>query len=115
MLIAFPDDDEMRLAVANFLREAQRQLGGNEIDAAMLQVRKALETVKNTGSWPRPSGKKDKGDITADERRALIRAAVEDQASGAMHVDPGTKDYTYSRTEVEALIAITAALLNALP
>ena len=26
-----------------------------------------------------------------------------------------TKDYTYSRTEVEALIAITAALLNVLP
>jgi hypothetical protein len=32
-----------------------------------------------------------------------------------MHVDPGTKDYTYSRTEVEALIAIAAALLNVLP
>jgi hypothetical protein len=29
-----------------------------------------------------------------------------------MHVDPGTKDHTYSRSEVEALIAITAALLN---
>ena len=32
-----------------------------------------------------------------------------------MHVDPGTKDYTYTRAEVEALIAITAALLNVLP
>ena len=31
-----------------------------------------------------------------------------------MHVDAGTKDY-YSRTEVEALIAITAALLNVMP
>jgi hypothetical protein len=31
-----------------------------------------------------------------------------------MHVDPGTKDCTYSRTGVEALIAITAALLNVL-
>jgi hypothetical protein len=30
----------------------------------------------------------------------LIRAAAEDQASGAMHVDPGTKDHAYSRTEV---------------
>lgn len=115
MLIAFPDDDEVRLAVGGFLREAQRLLGGNEIDAAMLQVRKALETIKNTGSWPSPAGKKDKGEITAPERWALIRAAAADQASGAMHVDPGTKDYTYSRTEVEALIAITAALLNVLP
>ena len=115
MLIAFPDDDEVRLAVGGYLREAQRLLGGSEVDGAMLQVRKALETIKNTGSWPWPVGKKDKGEITAGERWALIRAAVEDQASGAMHVDLGTKDYTYSRTEVEALIAITAALLNVLP
>jgi hypothetical protein len=115
MLIAFPDDDEVRLAVGGFLRQAQRLLGGTEIDAAMLQVRKALETIKNTGSWPWPVGKKDKGEITAGERWALIRAAAEDQASGAMHVDPGTKDHIYSRAEVEALIAITAALLNVLP
>jgi hypothetical protein len=114
MLIAFPDDDEVRLAAGGFLREAQRLLGGAEIDGAMLQVRKALETIKNTGTWNLPGGKKDKGQITADERWALIRAAM-DQASGAMHVDPGTKDYTYTRAQVEALIAMTAALLNVLP
>jgi hypothetical protein len=63
-------------------------------------------------SWP---GKKDKGERTADERWALIRAAMEDQASGAMHVDPGTKDYKYTRAEVETLIAMTAALLCIVP
>jgi hypothetical protein len=89
MLIAFPDDDEPRRRVADFLREAQRLLGGSEIDSAMLQVRKALETIKNTSGWNWP-GKKDKPDRTVDERWALIRAAMEDQASGAMHVDPGT-------------------------
>lgn len=68
MLIAFPDDDEVRLAVGGFLREAQRLLGGSEIDGAMLQVRKALETIKNTGSWPWPTGKKDKGEISTGER-----------------------------------------------
>ena len=86
MLIAFPDDDETRLPVANFLREAQRLLGGNEIDAAMLQVRKALETIRNTGSWPWLAGKKDKGEITADERWARIRAAAEDQAIVVINV-----------------------------
>jgi hypothetical protein len=40
MLIPFPDDDEPRRGIADFLREAQRLLGGNEIDSAMLQVRK---------------------------------------------------------------------------
>ncbi|MGI5238786.1 hypothetical protein [Dactylosporangium sp. CA-139066] len=111
MLIPFPADDEPRRVVADFLREAQRLLGGNEIDSAMLQVRKALETIKKTSGWNWP-GKKEKGDITADERWALIRAAMEDQASGAMHVDPGTKDYKYSRAEVETLIAMTGALLR---
>lgn len=50
-----------------------------------------------------------------DERRALIRVAMEDQASGATHVDPGTRDHVYTRAEVEALIAMTAALLCVTP
>jgi hypothetical protein len=111
MLIPFPDDNTSLKAVGDFLRESQRQLASNEIDAAMLQVRKALETVKNTSSWKCP-GKKDKGQLTASERWALIRAALEDQASGAMHVDPGTRDHKYTRAEVEALIAMTAALVG---
>jgi hypothetical protein len=114
MLIPFPDDDPPRRAVADFLREAQRLLGGNEIDAAMLQVRKALETIKNTSGWGW-GGRKDKGDRTVDERWALIRAAIEDQASGAMHVDPGTRDHAYTRAEAETLIAMTAALLPVMP
>jgi hypothetical protein len=114
MLIPFPDDDEPRRALAGYLREAQRVLGGNEIDAAMLQVRKALESIKHTSSWNWP-GKKEKGDRTVDERWALIRAALEDQASGAMHVDPGTRDHKYTRAEVETLIAISAALLRVMP
>jgi hypothetical protein len=111
MLIPFPEDDEPRRTAVGFLREAQRLLGGSEIDSAMLKVRKALETIKNSSSWNWP-GKKDKKDLTADERWALIRAAMEDQASGAMHVDPGTSNYTYTRTEAETLIAMTAALLR---
>jgi hypothetical protein len=114
MLIPFPDDDEPRRRVADFLREAQRLLGGSEIDSAMLQVRKALETVKNTSGWNWP-GKKDKGERTVNERWALIRSAMEDQASGAMHVDSGTRDHVYTRAEVEVLIAMTAALLCAMP
>jgi len=57
MLIPFPDDGQPRSDVADFLREAQRLLGGNDIDSAMLQVRKALETIKNTSSWNWPGRK----------------------------------------------------------
>lgn len=32
-----------------------------------------------------------------------------------MHVDPGTRDYQYTRAEVETLIAMTAALLLSMP
>ncbi|MFC3736990.1 hypothetical protein ACFOS3_07935 [Paractinoplanes deccanensis] len=111
MLIPFPADDEPRRVIGDFLREAQRLLGGNEIDSAMLQVRKALESVRGASNWDWP-GRKDKTDRTAGERWAFIRAALEDQASGAMHGDAGTKDYEYSRTEVETLIAMTAALVR---
>ena len=114
MLIPFPGDDDPRRGVAGFLREAQRQLGGNEINSAMLEVRKALETIRNISSWKWP-GRKDRTDRTADERWAFIRAAMEDQASRAMHVDAGTKDYTYNRAEVETLIAMTGALLSVVP
>jgi len=114
MLIAFPDDDEQRRRVADFLREAQRLLGGSEIDSAMLQVRKALETIKITSGWNWP-GRKDKPDRTVGERWALIRSAMEDQASDAMHVDPGTRDHVYTRAEVKALIAMTAASLCVTP
>lgn len=114
MTIPFPGDEQPAREAADFLREAQRQLGGNEIDAAMLQTRKALETIKRISGWSLP-GKKDRGEVTADERWAQVRAALENQASGAMHTDPGTKDHVYSRTEAQALIAATAALLRLLP
>ncbi|MFB8242867.1 hypothetical protein ACFC58_40665 [Kitasatospora purpeofusca] len=113
MTIPFPGDEQPSREAADFLREAQRQIGGNEIDAAMLQTRKALEIIRKTSGWNWP-GKKDKGQITAEERWALVRAALEDQASGAMHTDPGTRDHTYSRAEAEVLIAATAALLRLL-
>ncbi|WP_328524332.1 hypothetical protein [Kribbella sp. NBC_00359] len=111
MLIPFPADDEPRHAVAEFLREAQRLLGGNEIDSAMLYVRKALEGIRTICDWGWP-GKKGERERTGGERWAWIRAALEHQASGALHDDAGTKDYRYSRAEVEALIAMTAALLT---
>ncbi|MFF8775058.1 hypothetical protein, partial [Kitasatospora sp. NPDC015120] len=97
MTIPFPEDDGPGRGAADFLRDAQRLLGASEIDPAMLMVRKALETIEKITGWNRPGSKKDKGQITAHERWALIRCALEDQASGAMHVDPGTRDYRYSR------------------
>ena len=114
MMIPFPPDDAARSDVANFLREAQRLLGANEIDAAMLHVRKALETIRNTSVWNWP-GQKKREDRTAEERWAWIRAALEDQASGALHVDAGTKNHVYTRAEAETLIGLTAALLSIVP
>lgn len=113
MVIPFPDDRDPMRGIADFLREAQRQLGGNEIRAAMVHVRMALEEIRQQTSWSWP-GKKDKEQWTADERWARIRAALEDQASGTVHLQ-GTRDHQYSRDEVEALLAMTAALLRIVP
>lgn len=115
MLIPFPADDQPRQAVADLLREAQRLLGGNEIDSAILHIRKALEAIRLFSGWNWPSSSKDRNDRTADERWAVIRGALEHQASGAMHDDGGTKGYVYSRAEAEALIGLTAALLSIVP
>ncbi|MDT0468737.1 hypothetical protein [Streptomyces gibsoniae] len=114
MTIPFPLGDGPHQAVSDYLREAQRRLGGNDIDGAILEVRRALEQIRAGSCWAWP-GKKDKDQQTADERWARIRADLEHQASGALHADSGTKDYTYSRTEAEAMIAATAALLRLLP
>ena len=80
----------------------------------MLHVRKALKRIQEISGWNRPE-RKDRDQRTAGERRAFIRAALEDQASGAMHTDAGTKDHAYSRHEVEALIAMAADLLTIVP
>lgn len=113
MVIPFPDDDESSREVVGFLREAQRLLGGNEITSAMAEIRKALEAIKTTSGWNRPTQKKE--ERTAEDRWASIRSALHDQASGALHVDGGTKTHSYSRAEAETLIGMTAALLRVVP
>lgn len=115
MEIPLPLTDEKRLQAADWLRDAQRRLGGNDIDGAMAMARKSLEYVEHNSGWGWPGSKKLKEQRTADERWAWIRSAVADQASGALHIDAGTKDYAYTRAEAETVIAIAAALLRIVP
>ena len=114
MTIPFPLDDGPQQAASDYLREAQRRLGGNDVDGAILEVRRALEQIRLGSGWAWP-GKKDQDQQTAGERWARIRADLEHQASGALHTDSGTKNHKYSRAEGETLIAATAALLRLLP
>ncbi|MFF8535337.1 hypothetical protein ACF07B_25905 [Streptomyces sp. NPDC015532] len=114
MTIPFPIGDGPQQAGSDYLREAQRRLGGNDVDGAILEVRRALEQIRVGSGWAWP-GKKDQDQQTADERWARIRADLEHQASGALHTDAGTRHHTYSRGEAETLIAATAALLRLLP
>ncbi|WP_042428096.1 hypothetical protein [Streptacidiphilus anmyonensis] len=114
MTIPFPVGDGPQQVAANYLREAQRRLEGQDVDGAILEVRRALEEVRTASGWAWP-GKKDLDQQTAEERWSKIRSALEHQAGGALHNDLGTKDHTYSRNEAEVLIAQTAALLRLLP
>lgn len=116
MAIPFPAEDDPRQEAVILLRAAQRQLGGGpeEIDAAILKVRQALEYVRDNCGWDWP-GKKDKKDRLQDERWAWVRSALDDQASGAVHADEVTKTFVYTPEEAEVLIAMTAALLGLVP
>ncbi|WP_042401997.1 hypothetical protein [Streptacidiphilus carbonis] len=115
MTIPFPLGEGPQQVAADALREAQRRLGGNDVDGAILEVRRALEEVGDASGWPWPANSKAKDQLTAAERWSKVRSALEHQASGALHRDSGTKGCAYSRTEAEVLIAQTAALLRLLP
>jgi len=117
MAVPFPAEDDPRQEAVTLLRAAQRQLGGGpeEIDAAILKVRQALEYIEEHCGWRWPGLSKDKKQRTQDERWAWIRSALDDQASGAVHADAVTKNFVYTRDEAEVLIAMTAALLRIVP
>lgn len=113
MSVPFPASDDGRQEAVAYLREAQRRLRDNDVDGAMLEARRTLEYIKLNSGWSW-SGAKPAREQAPDERWARIRAALEDQASGALHKDAVTKTFTYSRTEAETLIAMAAALLRLL-
>ncbi|MEV6115971.1 hypothetical protein AB0L59_26575 [Streptomyces sp. NPDC052109] len=78
----------------------------------MLEARRALEYIEVNNGWSCP-GSKPARERTPEERWAWIRAALEDQASGALHKDAVTKTFNYSRAEAETMI-VAAALLRLL-
>ncbi|MFD5891975.1 hypothetical protein ACFWHQ_39345 [Streptomyces sp. NPDC060334] len=112
--VPFPANDELLQEAVGYLRQAQRRLRDNDVDAAMLDARRALEYIDENSGWPMPSSKKLKNQFTQAERWAAIRKALEDQTSGALHKDAVTKTFSYTRTEVETVIAMAAALLRLL-
>ncbi|MFE6872428.1 hypothetical protein ACFVFS_38525 [Kitasatospora sp. NPDC057692] len=113
--IPFPAGDGPRQEAVDYLRSAQRRLGGNDIDGAILDARRALEYVEENSGWHWPGQSKSKEQRTQDERWAWIRSALADQASGALHKDTVTKTFTYTRAEAEVLIAMATALLRLVP
>lgn len=104
------------------LEKAHAELLGNNIDAALLAARKALETVRK--AWkttnivrnvkkreasdqdPRPELKR-----TVPERFAFITEDLFAGLSGALHKEEGTKGYEYSRGEATTLIASVCGLV----
>ncbi|GLY99860.1 hypothetical protein Acsp02_71130 [Actinoplanes sp. NBRC 103695] len=104
------------------LEKAKAELLGNNINAALLAARKALETVRK--AWktanivrnvkrreaadqdPRPELKR-----TVPERFAFFAEDLFAGLSGALHKEEGTKGYEYSRAQAVTLIASTSGLV----
>jgi hypothetical protein len=107
-------DGELK-AAGECIRKARRHLNDGQYDAAIGEVRRAVERAKPLAQWPGISKNDDPRQRSQDQRWEAIRKAVFDQASGATHDDDVTKTFVYSREETEALIGMAAGLLRAVP
>ncbi|MFK3734657.1 hypothetical protein ACI2LJ_30825 [Streptomyces sp. NPDC088090] len=112
MSVPFPAGDDPRREAVQYLLSAQSRVRGADVDGALLDVRRALEYIRENSGWPQPSPKKLPDQLTKEERWAATAKALERQASGALHKDALTKTFTYTREEAETMIAATAALLR---
>ncbi|MCX5256702.1 hypothetical protein OOK27_49145 [Streptomyces canus] len=111
MAVPYPLGDPERDEVGRTLREAQRLLTVGEIPASMLQIRRALEWVRENAGWDNP-GRKVPSQCSQTERWWRIQDALYSQTCGALHNDAVTRDFEYDRAEAETLLAMTAALLR---
>ncbi|MEU6335591.1 hypothetical protein ABZ839_14260 [Streptomyces cellulosae] len=115
MAVPYPLGDPERDEVGRTLREAQRLLTIGEVLASILQVRRALEWVRENVTWDNPGSKKLGNQCNQSERWWRIQDALYSQTCGALHNDVVTKTFKYNRAEAEALLAMTAALLRNVP
>lgn len=115
MAVPYPLGDPERAEVGRTLREAQRLLTVGEIRASILEVRRALEWVRESAGWDIPGSKKLASQCNQTERWWRIQDTLYSQTCGALHNDAITKPFKYDRTEAETLLAMTAALLRNVP
>ncbi|MFD5595572.1 hypothetical protein [Streptomyces griseorubiginosus] len=115
MAVPYPLGDPERDEVGRTLREAQRLLTVGEIRASILEVRRALEWVRENVAWDNPGSRKQASQCNQTERWWRIQDALYGQTCGALHNDAITKDFKYDRAEAETLLAMTSALLRNVP
>ncbi|MBO1332573.1 hypothetical protein [Streptomyces sp. VRA16 Mangrove soil] len=115
LAIPLPAPNGARRDAASFLQNARRLLHDGEFDKAIGSARQAMERVLAAADWPPISRNDDLHQRSQAQRWRAIYKAAFDLASGAEHADEITKDFAYSRGEAEALIAIAASLLRAVP
>ncbi|MFI7501791.1 hypothetical protein ACIBVL_25520 [Streptomyces sp. NPDC049687] len=115
MAVPYPLGDPERDEVGRTLREAQRLLTVGEVRASILEVRRALEWVRENVTWDNPGSRKQANQCNQTERWWRIQDALYGQTCGALHNDGVTKTFKYDRAEAETLLAMTSALLRNVP
>ncbi|MFI9248160.1 hypothetical protein ACIGXF_37650 [Streptomyces sp. NPDC053086] len=115
MAVPYPIGDPERDEVGRTLREAQRLLTVGEVRASILEVRRALEWVRENVTWNNPGSRKQASQCNQTERWWRIQDALYSQTCGALHNDAVTKTFQYDRAEAETLLAMTSALLRNVP
>jgi hypothetical protein len=115
LTIPLPATQGSQREAADYLREARRLLNAGEIDKAIGSARQAMERAFALAQWTGITKNDDLQERTQEQRWRAIYKAASDQASGALHADDMTKDFSYTRREAEALIGVAASLLKAAP
>ncbi|WP_177198796.1 hypothetical protein [Streptomyces colonosanans] len=117
MAVPYPLGDPERDEVGRTLREAQRLLTVNEVRASILEVRRALEWVRENVDWDKPGSRKQGSQCNQTERwwragagvwgpaKAPAAAALSPSSSSAQdmlvtHDRRMRADFTGSRLEL---------------
>lgn len=114
---AFTSDTPSARRAAERLRDARRLLRDGNFEGCVQTCRSVLDNQKALGA-PRPIGEVQAISPRARDQEQRWSALFHDLyslTSGANHDDDVTRNFAWSRSDAEAALAITAALLGRVP
>jgi hypothetical protein len=107
-------DAASRTQAAARLRQARAELRDQQWETCVATCRKVLENISKLASLPSANSVTSTPPTrrSQDQRRAAIYWDVKSMASAAHHDDGTTEGFSWNRADAEAILAMTAGLLQ---